>query len=349
MRLVPEPDFPELQRHPSGIWYVRKYVTGKGELLRSTREKRSKSKAKAIALKILSDWMGKSFRGRTWTFEEVAAEVTELKAAKSPATQYSAYNTFKKHLCPFFGDYRIDQIDETIWERYVVERLTRDPDIRLFNHWKHFIMVMRHANRKGLTPRPLTVKNPDRHESPGKVFSDDEIRRLMANANPELKIQILMATTMGMRKGEILGLTWDRVDFDKNTIHLRAEDTKTRTSRTMGMSPQVRSNLEGKARVSAYVFQWREDKNQRVRSNKFSWTNCRTLARVDGRFHDLRHTFLTKVLMDHKANPLSVSVFAGVSLREIQDTYLHPSVDSTRDISKMIRVKSGKRVRKSHD
>lgn len=349
MRLLPEPDFPELQRHPNGTWYVRKYVTGKGELLRSTREKRSKTKAKTIALKILSEWMGKSFRGRTWTFEEVAAEVVELKAAKSQATQYSAYNTFKKHLCPFFGDYRIDQIDETIWDRYVVERLTRDPEIRLFNHWKHFIMVMRHANRKGITPRPLTVKNPDRHESPGKVFSDDEISRLMANANPELRIQILMGATMGMRKGEILGLTWDRVDFEKNTIHLRAQDTKTRSSRTMGMSPEVRSNLEAKARVSGYVFQWREDKKLGVRSNKNSWKNCKQLAGVQGRFHDLRHTFLTKILLVHKANPLSVSVFAGVSLREIEDTYLHPGVENTRDIANLIRVNSGQSPGKTHE
>jgi hypothetical protein len=59
MKLIPESDCPELQRHPaSGVWYYRKYVTGKGEFFRSTRERKNKARAKAIGLRMFAEWMG---------------------------------------------------------------------------------------------------------------------------------------------------------------------------------------------------------------------------------------------------------------------------------------------------
>jgi len=40
-----------------------------------------------------------------------------------------------------------------------------------------------------------------------------------------------VAYQAGMRQGEILRLTWDRVDFKVKMIRLQAEDTKTNEKR----------------------------------------------------------------------------------------------------------------------
>lgn len=336
MKLIPESDFPELQRDPnSGTWYVRKYVKGRGEICKSTREKHSKSRAKTEALRLLSEFLGKPQRGYIPTFDDMAQTVIKLKVGKAKATQESARITFGKHLIPFFGTYRIDQISEIEWESYIIAKRQIQPGIKLFNHWKHMIMVMRLAYKQGAIERPVSLKNPDLQTRIGKVFTEDEINRLLNNANPDLKLQILMGVKMGMRKSEILKLSWDRVDMERQVIHLRAEDTKIRQGRSMGIAPDIYIGLQKRDRSSPWVFPWRENKSKPVAANKSAWRECKLAARVEGRFHDLRHTFLTKALLEKKANPLDVSVYAGVSLEMIQSVYLHPNVEHTRSIANL--------------
>jgi integrase len=341
MRLIPEKDFKELQRHPvSQVWYVRKYVNGK-ERLKSTGEKVSKTRAKQIAMRILSEWYGKPVKGYVPTFDDVAQKVIQLKAAKAPATKYSAEVSINLHLLPFFSGTRVDEITETMFEEYVVQKQLERPGIKLFNHWKHFIQIMTLAHRSGLIPRPLRVKNPDGETLAGKVYTPEEVTRLIAAANKPLKLAITLAYTMGMRRGEILGLEWDRVDLDRRIISLRKEDTKIRRAREFGISDEALELLQACENRSGYVFPSRYDSSARSRGIKTAWGNCRRRAGVSGRFHDLRHTFLTNVLLVKKANPLDVAVFAGVSLEEIQKTYLHPTVEHTRVIAGLVRVNSG--------
>ncbi len=83
MKLIPEPDCAELQRDPkSGVWYYRKYVTGKGEFFRSTRERKSKTKARAIGLRLFADWLGtpEALRASRPLFETFADKVVAMKA-----------------------------------------------------------------------------------------------------------------------------------------------------------------------------------------------------------------------------------------------------------------------------
>lgn len=337
MKLIPEHDFPELQRDPkSGIWYIRKYVTGKGELCKSTKERRSKNKAKTVGLRILSSFLERPVQGHVWQFKDIAADVIKLKANKSRATQESARIHITKHLMPYFGHMRLDHINETIWEAYVVDCHLKSPARKLFNDFKHMTMVMLHAYRKGLIQRPLQFKNPDPKTEVGKVYSQEEISRLLFEANPELKLQILMAITMGMRRSEILLLSWDRVDLPNRVIHLRNQDTKIRSGRSIGISPQVLQSLMARERVSQWVFSYQKDKSKPTRSHKTAWGLCKKRAAVEGRFHDLRHTFISRSLILFKKNPMQVARYCGVSVRVIESVYLHTNVEDTREIAQVV-------------
>lgn len=338
MKLIPEMDFPELQRNPaSGMWYVRKFVTGKGEICRSTKEKRSKSKAKTAALKILTEFMGSAQKGYVYLFSDIAEEVLRLKALKSFKTRESARIHIKNHLLPFFGGMRIDQINEGTWEQYILHSQLKKLGRKLFNDRKHMVMVMKHAFKKGLLSRPLEFRNPDPKVEAGKIYESGALSSLLQNAKPDMRLQILMASTMGMRRSEILLLSWERVDLVKEIIHLRASDTKIRRSRSIAINPDVMEILKDRSKDSPWVFPHREDKSKPCKSHKTSWGSCKRLAKVEGRFHDLRHTFLSNMLLVHKVNPVHLSVYAGVSLEVIQQVYLHPSVEDTRSVASMIR------------
>jgi integrase len=269
--------------------------------------------------------------------EDCAEEIIRLKANRSEATLDSAKLHFRKHILPWFNvecPY-MDQVDETVIEEYILAQQRKTPGRKLFNDVKHLRMLSQYAYRKGLLPRPLKITDPDPERDAGRRLSAEEVARLLGNASSDLGLQILMAIEMGMRKSEILLLSWDRVDMIRQTIHLRAQDTKIRRARTMGMSKEVYRGLE-RVRAGAespFVFPSRFDRTKPQRANKTAWNACKRRAGVKARFHDLRHTFLSVALLERKLNPLHVAVYAGVSLQEIQRTYLHPSVEDTRHVA----------------
>src|SRR5439155_25393466 len=51
----------------------------------------------------------------------------------------------------------------------------------------------------------------------------------------------LVAYQTGMRRGEILELTWDKIDEKKGFIRLSARDTKTDEGRIIPLSPELKA------------------------------------------------------------------------------------------------------------
>src|SRR5262245_36614860 len=77
---------------------------------------------------------------------------------------------------------------------------------------------------------------------------EDEIGRLFeacaqrANKSPVLLPVITLALNTGMRRGEILGFTWNRVDFARGV--LRREETKSGRRREVPMNRAVYDALQ---------------------------------------------------------------------------------------------------------
>lgn len=69
------------------------------------------------------------------------------------------------------------------------------------------------------------VDSPSVTYEPGQVYNSEELKKLYHLLNKDENRQqvliIKMALLTGMRKGEILALQWDDVDFSTNTIHVR--------------------------------------------------------------------------------------------------------------------------------
>lgn len=338
MKLIPEPDFPELQRDPvTQIWYVRKFVSGKGELFKSTKEKRSKTKAKSIALKMLSEFIGGSYKGHSYKFKEIAAEVLASKASKSEATRYSAKHHLEKRILPYLGNHRISQVNESVIKDYFNMRKIENPKGKLFNDWKHINMVMRRAWEKGLLPRPLIIENPDGEIAPRYVFTEREERLLLEKANPKLRLQILMGLRMGMRPGEVLRLQLDRIDLKNGLIHLKGgeSDTKTRMSRDVPIHDDVLEPL--KAAMSEaqgkYLFGNRDDANRPpVRNaNRPNFERLKRKIGIErGTLHDLRRTCATR--MGRSTLPPAIACkILGMSLKTYLAVYCKPTGEEIRE------------------
>ena len=347
MKLIPIRNKPNLYRHPSTkIIYFRMYRKGLGRCEKSTGETvlaRAVEKSEKIRADFLNEkYVSKNTNKARLVCSELWPEFLEIKKNKSKATYDSMEIQGRVHLVPFFKDYFPHEIDESLWSKYVAHAKSNTPGRKLFNDWKYLRGFLRYLFRAGKIPKIHDFKNPDPERQRGRVYSDDEIEALLENASEDLRLQILMATTMGMRKSEILLMAWDRIDMKRRVIHLRAEDTKIRKARSFAISDSVHDLLASISHEdrSPYVFPSPVSQDRPVGrdGNKTAWLSCKRRAKVRGRFHDLRHTFLTKAFKA-PINPALICEYAGLSLEEAQRTYLHFTVEDTRPVANLIGVK----------
>jgi integrase len=145
-------------------------------------------------------------------------------------------------------------------------------------------------------PVSLEHENNERN----RVFSPSESQALMDVAPAHLKPILLTAYHTGRRRGESLGLTWDRLDLKAGVIRLWPEDTKTREGRTIPLTKEL---SEMRRNATIYL----DESGQRVlwvfahagkhilSVRRAFEVSCRKAGIGDVVFHDLRHTFVTNM------------------------------------------------------
>ena len=144
-------------------------------------------------------------------------------------------------------------------------------------------------------------------------LTEDEIKKLLdacsKSRNRDLRAAVVVALNTGLRRSELLGLTWERVDLSRGVIRL--EVTKSGKRREVPLNAESYAALVSfNQRESARVF-----KNQSLRK---AYENAVSNAKLDDvNFHTLRHTFA------------SWAVMRGVSLKELQELLGHSSLAMT--------------------
>ncbi len=123
-----------------------------------------------------------------------------------------------------------------------------------------------------------------------RILTQEELTRLLNHADAYLKPIIITAVSTGMRKGEILNLKWQEVDFKNGFI--RVSKSKNGKARDIPMSPYLSSmlrGLESSRLAGGYVFCHKS--GERIRDIYTVFDRARRRAGLkDFRFHDLRHT-----------------------------------------------------------
>lgn len=158
----------------------------------------------------------------------------------------------------------------------------------------------------------------------------DEERRLHESAPPWLSLVITFATSTGMRRGEILKLTWDNVDLKAGVIYVR--NTKNKTPRTVPITPRVRQVLDSlmSETISAgFVFQ-RKGKSIPTPTLEGAFSlACARAGVADLHFHDLRHTFATR-LVQNGVDLYTLQRLLGHKNFQMTTRYAHHSTESLR-------------------
>jgi integrase len=132
---------------------------------------------------------------------------------------------------------------------------------------------------------------------------------------------VLLAINTGLRKGEIFGLQWGSVDLVRQQLTVRGSGAKSGQTRYVPLNTEAVDVLKQWAKTSdaadGYVFAGREE-GESLDDVKNAWLPIVKAAKlVNFTFHDLRHTFASKLVM------------AGVDLNTVRELLGHADIKMT--------------------
>ena len=192
----------------------------------------------------------------TWTgaFEQALLMKSQkkLKTYKAAKDAYRRVHEFFEHK-DNSSMVKFERGHEETWAQFKEWSKIRDIEakgrVTQLEHDRTFLIyAWNRALKKGWVTYPLKAKDMPLDDSNnvnhGTYLTDDQVNAILDESDGNLKVQILMAVTMGMRKGEILTLEADGVNLETREVTLLADGTKTKKSRVIPISDDVYPHLE---------------------------------------------------------------------------------------------------------
>jgi len=250
------------------------------------------------------------------TFAEVVGLwfKAKIKFSKSPRTIANYKGDIRKHLLPPLGTLPIQKIEKAHGDQLVSRMREAGYASKTINKLITLLkQVLNYAvDEQLLFVNPL-ARYPSLRELPREdtFLSEKEIQQLLVGNNREWILPVLvLALNTGTRRGELMGLCWDRVNFESGFIEVTRnltreglqETTKSHKKRVVPMNQVVRDLLMSLMREQkhpSYVLV--NHKNQPIDLGHFTYRHFKkALERAglkDMRFHDLRHTYASQFMM----------------------------------------------------
>lgn len=147
-----------------------------------------------------------------------------------------------------------------------------------------------------------------------RYLMPDEIRRLLSNCADHLKPIVTIALNTGMRRGELLSLKWEQINFEQGIITLF--DTKNHERRDIPMNETVKAALGQRERNGDHIFCNGDGETYHDVRTSFA-TALRKSGIEDFRWHDLRHCFASNLVM------------AGVDINTVRELMGHKTLAMT--------------------
>ena len=326
-------------------------------------EKGNKRKAEAELAKIRAEFEIPEEVGELSSdmlFADYLAEWLEIAKARLAIATYSSYsNMIKNPIDPYFRQKKLTLRE--LEARHVQSFYSEKLKVVKPNTVIHYHAII-HSALKYAVKTDMIIQNvADKVDRPKKndfqpVFLTAEEAQKMFEAlkGTKLELPVLVAAFYGLRRGEVLGLKWDAIDFERGTISIKRtvtsinldgkyqeiekESAKTKSSlRTLPligsfkeyfMQVKEAQELNKKVCGNCYNYQYDgyvfvDEMGERMKANYLT-TRFPEILEKKGlrrmRFHDLRHSCASLLLAN------------GVPLKHIQEWLGHSDFSTTANI-----------------
>lgn len=279
---------------------------------------------------------------------------TEIQNRLSSATQSTYKTSCRKFFLPNLADKYIQDITPQHCDIVYRQILNANLSPKTVN--RSIILFKQIFNYS--VKRDYLIKNPARNLQPLKVpppkdvfMSNGEVNLLLNKSKNEwFYSAIVIALNTGMRLGEIAGLHWDMVDFDRKMISVSRNQTKE------GLNEFTKTNIKKDIPMtnSLYAFLLNHRKTSKLLSkyvvidingNHISPDHFTShifkpflkSTKLDKyRFHDLRHTFASHYMMNG-GNLFDLQKFLGHTDIKMTQRYAHLCPDYLHDKIQIIK------------
>lgn len=343
------------ERWQARVSYVD--MSGKRRTLTETCATKTEARSKRDKMRSLRDSGQNIGTGKESLAEYLEKWLTrrEKRGGLSPLTTEAYRRYVERHIVPIIGGVELRRLNAEHVERFL-DALGETPHHRTgepisaqtqLHAFRVLHKALEDAMRQGLiaaNPCHLVdAPSVERHEE--AALSAAQVKTLvdaMDDKGPDwLYMATVLGVTTGLRRGEVLALTWANVDIDQGVAQIersripakggaKVRDPKTKASQSVIRLPHgtITALKAYKARQSARRLEagsmWKDeglvicnDFGAAVSPSHLSrkFTEVATGAGLDVHFHSLRHTFAS---LHHDA---------GAPLKELQELMRHASPD----------------------
>jgi len=327
-----------------------------GDTLAEAQAEAEKGKREKIR-----DWRGITVRD--WFTEWLKGSKQRLK----PQTWLSYESHGRLHIVPTIGTVRLDGLAPTHIDK-LHAHLLRNVGGTMANH-VHMTLsaALNAAERRGLPVRNVirTMPPPRRTDRPITILTPEQVDTLITGVRGDkFEAVYVLAVTVGMRLGEILGLRWEDVDFANRRLSVVHSAGKAYGGGAALGSPKTKSSarrisLPGVAldaltrtpRNGPLIWSTRDGRPILSQSIHGNWRRTRLALKLPAvGFHAMRHTAATQMLDDGVQAHIVATMLGHSSVATTLRLYAHATRPSLEAAVDAIDARfSGKRLRVVED
>jgi integrase len=312
------------------IWWIRYSVRG------AEKTESSHSKDKNVAIRLLN-----LRRVQAPSISVVNATVNDLlnlyladkEKNKSQVAQADGY--VRLHLGPAFGKLAADDVTTERIDRFILQKQVKYQNGTI-NRW---LAALKRAYTLGRKHKPRMAE-ADALPEIEMLDETDDIRQgyltyeeyiAIRNELPDhLRMVLVIGYHLGFRRGEILNLRWEQVEFRAGVIRLEIQQTKGNQARTAPIYGELKTWLSAAFAIRdpecPYVVSL---KGHGISETKTAWTSAAVRAGCPGKLiHDLRRTAVRNMVRAGVSEKRAM-VISGHRTRAMFDRY---DITSDRDV-----------------
>jgi integrase len=237
-------------------------------------------------------------------------------------------------LLGFFSDTPALRITKAMADEFRKKRKEFNPQIKDATINRD-LSVLRHllywaVDEQLLAQNPLArLKMPAERRIRRQILSVAEEASLLAVAKGHLRTMIVIALDTGMRRGEITSERWEDIDFSQKIISVTHSKTPGGESREIPLTDRLYALLFEHRKPNGLVIEFQ---GQPVRIIKTTWRTALKNAKIRHvRFHDLRHTFNTRLMESGVLQEVRMAIMGHSPAAKIHAVYTHIELPTKRE------------------
>ncbi len=335
----------------------------------------NKRKAEQKRLEVLNEWHEKMTTNSDVLFSEYLKQWLEKTKHTIKENTYHGYRqTVFNVICPYFESKKIKLYDlkpQHIQDFYNYKLNDCGLTANTIHHYHANISkALNYAVKMGkIKNNPANkVELPKKEQHTAEYYEVDELKKLLKYVKgDDMEVIIRLASWFGLRRGEIIGLKWNCIDFENNTLAIKGTITDKGESgskiKNMRYCPSTKTKSSVRVfpmpkECCIYLRELKAIQDERkitIRNYNHTWDEfvcvrhngdlipldyatrrfpkiCENCGLKRLKLHELRHTNISLLLQ------------SGASIKELQEWAGHSSYTTTANIYAHLSAKSKQKL-----